>query len=110
MTIQELQQASSQDKHLQQLKEHIKGLSENKNQIPQDMRTLIFCDDMAVTDTAIQKGRQVVIHEMWQTQALEQLHINHMEIQKTKCLVYKSIYWIGMNNDIEKNKKLFYLS
>ena len=38
MAIQELQQANSQDEHLQQLKEHIiKGWPENKDQIPQDM-------------------------------------------------------------------------
>ena len=35
MRVQELQQATSQDEHLQQLKEHsIKGWSENKDQIP----------------------------------------------------------------------------
>ena len=39
MTIQELQQATSQDEHLQQLKEHIINVwREKKDQIPQDMR------------------------------------------------------------------------
>ena len=40
MTIHELQQAKSQDEHLLCLKEHIiQGWPENRDQIPQDMRT-----------------------------------------------------------------------
>ena len=47
-----LQQAMSQDKHLQNLKEHIiQGWPENNDQIPQDMRTYCtFQDDTAVND------------------------------------------------------------
>ena len=42
MTIQELQQAASQEDHLQQPKEQIiKGWPGNKDQILQDMRTYI---------------------------------------------------------------------
>ena len=44
VTIQELQQVPSQHEHLQQLKEYIiRDWSENKDQIPQDMRTKINC-------------------------------------------------------------------
>ena len=40
MTIQQLQQGTSQDDHLQQLKCYIiRGWPENKDQIPQDMQT-----------------------------------------------------------------------
>ena len=40
MMIQQLQQATSQDNHLQKLKDYIiRGLTENKDQIPQDMQT-----------------------------------------------------------------------
>ena len=34
-------------------------------------------------------------------QALNQLHVNHMGIEKTKLLACKSIYWIDVNNDIK---------
>ena len=57
---------------------------------------------MAVIDAVILKGRCVVIPERLQKQALEQLHINHMGIEIAKCLTYESIYWKGMNSDIEK--------
>ena len=39
-TLKELQEVISQHEHLQHFKEHnIKGLSENKDQIPHDIRT-----------------------------------------------------------------------
>ena len=65
MTIQQLQQATSQDDHLQQLKEYIiRGWPENKEQTPQDMQTnWTFHDDMAVIDGVILINRHVVIAE-----------------------------------------------
>ena len=85
MTTHELQQATSQDEHLQCLKEHnIKSWLENTDQISQDMRTYwTFCDDMAMFDGIILKGRYIVILESLQRQALKQLHFNHMGIKKT---------------------------
>ena len=61
---------------------------------------------MAVIDMVILKGRHIVIPEALQRQAFEQLHINHMGINKTKLLAYESIYWTGMNNDIENHIKI----
>ena len=42
----------------------------------------MFQDDMAVIDRVILKGRHIVKPQSLQWQALEQLHINHMEIEK----------------------------
>ena len=63
MTIHELQQATSQNEHLPQLNQHIiKGWPDNKDQIPQDIRTYwTFHNDMAVIDGVILKGRHIVI-------------------------------------------------
>ena len=55
---------------------------------------------MAVIDGIIMKGR-CVIPEILKTQALDQLHINHMGIHKTKLLTCECIYWIIINDDIE---------
>ena len=55
MSTQQIQQVTAQDEHLQWLK-----------------------DDMAVIDGIIMKGRCVIIPEILKTQALDQLHINHM--------------------------------
>ena len=108
MTICELQEATSQDQHLQHLMEYvIQGWPESKSQLPEDIRAYwLFRDNMAVIDGVVIKGRCIVIPDALQQQALKQLHINHMGIEKTKFLVHKSVYWIDVNADIENHIKI----
>ena len=47
------------------------------------------------------KGRCIIIQEVLKQQTLDELHVNHMGIEKTKLLAHKSIYWVNVNNDIE---------
>ena len=93
MSIQQIQQATVQDEHLQWLKGYIiAGWPESKDHVYQDIRAFqSFKDDMAVIDGIIMKGSHVIIPGILKTQALDQLHINHMGIEKT--LAHKSIYW-----------------
>ena len=56
---------------------------------------------MVVMDGIILKGRQIIILKELQKQVMDQLHTNHMGIEKTRLLAYESIYWIGINTDIE---------
>ena len=53
---------------------------------------------MAVIDGIILKGRHIA-------NLLQQIVVN-WGIQKIKLLTYESIYWIGMNLDIEKHIKI----
>ena len=39
--------------------------------------------------------------EILKTQVLDQLHINHMWIEKTKLLAHESIYLVNINGDIK---------
>ena len=39
-------------------------------------------------------------------QALKHLLINHMGITKTKLFTHESVYWIGMNVDIQNHIKI----
>ena len=100
----ELQLATSQDQHLQCLKDYIiQGWTERKEQIPQDIRTYwTFRGYMTVINGVIIKGRHLVVPEVLQKPALQQLHVNHMGIEKPKLLVCSSIYWIGMTADFEQ--------
>ena len=59
---------------------------------------------MAVNDGIILKGRHVVILEVLKTQAIDQLHINYIGIEKTKLLACKLVYWFNINDDIEKHR------
>ena len=102
MLIQQIQQATAQDEHLQWLKCFIiAGWPDSKDQPHQDIRLFwSFRDDMAMIDGFIMKGRHIVIPDVLKPQALDKLHINHVGIEK-KILVCKSIYWASINNDIE---------
>ena len=104
MMIYELQHETATDNHLQQLKEFItKGWPEMKDNTVQNLRLYWkFQDNMAVIDRAILKDRHIVIPDTLQKQALEQLHINHMGVEKTKLLACESIYLPGSNSDIKK--------
>ena len=57
---------------------------------------------MAVINGVIMKGRNVIIPDILKTQALNQLHVRGMGIEKTKLLACKSIYWVNINDYIEK--------
>ena len=61
----------------------------------------MFRHDMAVIDWVIMKGRHVIIPEILKTQALDQLHINHMGKEKNKLLAHEYIYWVNIDDDIE---------
>ena len=84
MAFNELKEATSQDQHLQQLMEYIiQGWPGNKDQLLKDIRTYwMFRDDMVVIDGIVIKGQHIVISEALQHQALKQLHINYMDIEK----------------------------
>ena len=60
-----------------------KEIGESRDQLHQDIRPYwSFRDDMAVIDSVIMKGRHIIIPEVLQQQALDQLHMNHMGIEK----------------------------
>ena len=79
-----IQQAMSQDQHLQCLKDYIiQGWLESRDQIPQDIRTYCtFRDKMAVIDGIIIQGIHKVVMEVLQKQALQHLHVNDMGNKK----------------------------
>ena len=109
MLVQQIQQATALDEHLQQLKGFIiAGWPESKEQLDQDIRMYwSFRDDMTVIDDITMKGTYIVIPEVLKQQALDHLHINHMGIKKkTKLLACESIYWANINNDIENIYKI----
>ena len=59
----------------------IQDWPEHKDQMQKDIRLdRTFKDDMAVIDGVIMKGRHIVVAEVLQQQALQQLHSNHMGI------------------------------
>ena len=66
MTMDELQETTSQDQHLKCLMEYVmQGWPESKNQLPQDIGTYwMFQDDMAGVNGIVIKERCIVILEV----------------------------------------------
>ena len=61
-----------------------------------------YRDELAVIDSIVLKGRCIIIPNSLKQQVLNQLHMNHMGIEKMKLLACKCIYWHSINTDIEK--------
>ena len=107
MSILQIQQASMQDDHLQCLKSFIiASWLSMKDELHNDLRLYwSYRDDLAVIDGVVIKGRWILIPTSLKQQVLDQLHTNHMGIEKTKLLAHESVYWADINTDIEKHIK-----
>lgn len=99
----ELRRSTAQDPVLRMLAETIKnGWPETINEVPTDVRTYWACrDELGISDGIIFKGKQVVIPADQRANILEQLHRGHMGIERTRKLSRTSVYWPGVNKDIE---------
>ena len=74
-----------------------------QNKISQElMPHLTFKDKLAIIDGVVMKNRRIRISTKLQPQALEQLHINHKGMKKTRLLEKESVYWVNMYSDIKR--------
>ena len=55
-----------------------------------------------VIDGIILKCRCIIIPNSLKQQVLNQLHTNHMDIEKMKLLAHECVYWCSINADIKK--------
>ena len=67
----------------------------------------LFRDQITVIDWIAIKGRRKILPISLQDKAITQLHISHMDIDKTRVLACKSIYWMNININIEEAIKRF---
>ena len=91
-SIQHIQQATIQDEDLNVLIQWLKrfiitGWPGTKDWLHQDIRPYSsFKDNLVVIDGMVMKGRYILISETLKQQALDQLHVNHMGIEKNKTI------------------------
>ena len=104
ISVVEIQQASSIDNHLQQLKGIIiTGWPDGRDELHADMQPYwSYRDELAVIDGIILKGKCIIIPNSLKELVLNQLHTDHMGIEKTKLLACECVYWPSINADIEK--------
>ena len=103
ISMAEIQQAPSLDKHLQQLKGIIiTGWPDSRDKLHVDLQPYwSYRDELAVIDGIILKGRCIIIPNSLREQVLNQLHTNHMGMEKTKLLACECVYWPSINADIK---------
>ena len=104
LSMAEIQQVSSQDDHLQQLKSlTIASWLDSRDKLHADLRPhWLHRDELVVIDGIILMGWCIIMPNSLRQQVLNQLHTNHMGIEKTKLLAHKSVYWSNINADIKK--------
>ena len=104
LSMTDLQQASSQDSHIKKLKYFIiTGWPNSKDEASEEFKPYwSYRDELAVIDSMVLKSRHIIIPNILKQQVLNQLHINHMGIEKMKLLACKCIYLHSINTEIEK--------
>ena len=84
----------------------ISGWLSTKDKLPSDLRPhWSYRDDLSAIDGVVIKGRQILTPSSLKQQVLDQLHTNHMGIEKIKLLAWKSVHWADINTNIEKHIK-----
>ena len=93
LSVTDLQQALSQDSHIQKLKHFIiTGWPNSKDEISEELKPYwSYRDELAVINGIVLKGRHIIIPNSLKQQVLDQLHMNHMGIEKMKLLACKCI-------------------
>ena len=61
-----------------------------------------FRDELVIEDGIIVKQQQVVIPKSLQKEYIIELHQRHPEKDATKARALDTVYWTGINEDIEK--------
>ena len=93
LSIAEIQQASSQDDQLQQLKSLIiAGWPYRRDELHADLRPYwSYRDELVVIDGIIFKGRHIIIPNSLKQQVLNQLHTNYMGIEKKQNYLHTNL-------------------
>ena len=82
------------------------GWPNSIQELPLDLRSFWgFRDGLAVENGIIFKGKQVLVPDVLRADILKQLHEGHQGIEKTRRLARESVFWPGINGDIERQCK-----
>jgi hypothetical protein len=81
----------------------MEGWPEDFKSVPMPARDFwSYRDELTVQNGIILKGQQVLIPETVRADILQQLHASHLGIDKTRRLARQSVFWPGINKDIER--------
>ena len=102
-SLQQLRVATQADDELAILKHTImQGWPKNIKQVPPELQPYwTFREELTIEDGLILKGTRIVIPNKQQQAILKQLHEGHLGLNKCKLRAKETVYWPGLNNELE---------
>ena len=102
--MERLRQDTRNDPALSQFQEIINDRwPKQARDLPTHLRTVwSICDLLSIENGLILKGQQILIPKSMQMSILQQQHTAHLGQEKTKLLAKDTVYWMNMNQDIDK--------
>ena len=98
-----LAKKTDQDETLMALKNTIiKGWPDKRDECPMNLRDFWnYRDELSILDGLVLKGTRIVIPKECQDELLEKLHEGHFGVECTRLRARDSVFWPGINKDIE---------
>ena len=60
-----------------------------------------FRDELSVLDGLLLKGNNITVPKPMRTDVLNQIHEGHLSVSKCRLRAQTSVYWSGINSEIE---------
>jgi hypothetical protein len=91
------------DIHKELSKNILNGWPENSNRLPQKLKPYFaFRDELTIENGIILKSHRVLIPQSLRKEYLKELHLGHPGVDATKARAKDTVFWIGIQEDIEK--------
>ena len=102
-SLQQLRVATQADDELAILKHTImQGWPKTIKQVPPELQSYCtFREELTIEDGLILKGTRIVIPNKQCQAILKQLHEGHLGVNKCKLRAKKTVYWPGLNTELE---------
>ena len=80
-----------------------KGWPSSIKDLPSEIQPYwTFREELTIEDGLILKGTRIVVPSMKQAEILKLIHEGHLGLTKCKLRAKETVYWSGLNNQLEK--------
>ena len=103
-SLQQIRIATQEDDELVLLKHTItQGWPSNTKEVPSVIQSYwTFREELTIEDGTILKGTRIVIPAKKQETVLKLIHEGHLGLNKCKLCAKETVYWLGLNDQLEK--------
>ena len=103
-SLNQLHIATQEDNELVLLKHTItNGWPYSIKEVPHEIQAYwTFCEELTIKDRLVLKGTRIVIPNSKHKQVLTMIHKGHLGLGKCKLQIKGTVYWQGINEQLEK--------